>query len=144
MFALIGLFFAAFLAASPLPMQSEVVFLGLQAAGYDPVGLVIAASLGNILGSGLTFALGWYAEKLRGSRWFPFTPEGLARAKGWFGRWGRWALLLSWAPGGDFIVALAGFMRLDPRVAMGLIAIAKILRYIVVALAGAGMLGLAV
>lgn len=45
------LFLAAFGAATVLPFQSELVFVGLQLAGkIDPVTLVVAASVGNIWG----------------------------------------------------------------------------------------------
>ena len=47
-----GLFLAAFLAATILPMQSEAVLVGLILAGHQPVALLlVAASLGNVLGS---------------------------------------------------------------------------------------------
>jgi len=106
--ALSGLFLAAFLAATPVPFQSEIVFLGMQAAGWDTGVLVLVASVGNTLGSCVTYALGRWLADQRNHRWFPLTPPQLARAEGWFARWGVWLLLLSWAPFGDAIVAISG------------------------------------
>lgn len=140
-FGLPGLFLAGFIAASPLPMQSEVVFLALQAAGFAALPLVIWASAGNILGSCVTYAIGRWAGSLHGSRWFPFRPETLDRARHWWQRWGLWSLLLSWAPGGDLLVALAGLMRVPLPVFLLLLAVAKTGRYAVVAWAGTGLFG---
>lgn len=133
MTALAGLFLAAFLAATPVPMSSEVVFLGLQAAGFDPVTLVLVASVGNVLGSCVTYAIGRMAETFRSRSWFPLTPEAMARAQGWWQRWGLWSLLLAWAPGGDLLVALAGLMRVPPWKFLALVTLAKTGRYAVVA-----------
>ena len=136
----VGLALAAFVAATPLPMNSEVIFLALQGAGYGPAGLVALASVANVLGSCVTYWCGLQGERLKGSRWFPFTDAGLIRARAWFSRWGLWSLLLSWAPGGDLIVALAGLMRVHPLVFLGLVTIAKTARYGVLALIGAGVI----
>ena len=136
--ALAGLALSAFLAATPLPMNSELVFLALLGHGHAPLALVVTASIANVLGSLTTYACGRWAYQLHGSRWFPFTAAQLARAQAWFHRWGYAALLLSWAPGGDFLVALAGLMRLPLLSFLILVSIAKTLRYAVLAWAGAG------
>ena len=142
---LTALFLAAFLAATPVPMQSEVVFLALQAAGWPLVWLVCVASAGNVLGSCVTYGFGRWARGLSqtgaGRRWLGLTPEGLARAQDWFSRWGIWALLLCWAPGGDLIVALAGVMRVRPAVFLALVTLAKTGRYVALGLAAAGLFG---
>ncbi|MDR7123426.1 VTT domain-containing protein [Pseudotabrizicola sp. 4114] len=138
--SLAGLFVAAFLAATPVPFQSEVVFLALMAQGTVPVvALVLVASVGNILGSCVTYALGRGLGGDRGARWLGLTPARQAKAERWFGRWGIWALLFSWAPGGDLIVALSGALRVPlPRFVV-LVTIAKTVRYTVVALIGLGI-----
>ncbi|MBP9182225.1 MAG: DedA family protein [Fuscovulum sp.] len=134
MTGLAGLFLVAFLAATPVPAQSELVFLALQAAGWEALPLVAVASVGNVLGSCVTYGLGRGAERFRDKGWFPLTPAALARAQGWWGRWGRWSLLLSWAPGGDILVALAGLMRVPAWQFLALITLAKTGRYVVLAL----------
>jgi membrane protein YqaA with SNARE-associated domain len=133
MTGLAGLFLAAFLAATPAPLPSEPVFLALQAAGWPLLWLIIVASVGNTLGSCVTYALGRGAERLKHHRWFPLTPAALSRAQGWWSRWGLWSLLLSWAPGGDALVALAGLMRVPFWRFLALVALAKTARYAVLA-----------
>ncbi len=136
-----GLFLAAFLAATPVPFQSEIVFLALQAAGVaSPWVLVIVASVGNTLGSVVTYGIGRGVAQFQGRRWFPVTPAQMARAEGWFGRWGIWVLLASWAPFGDVIVLMAGVLRTKLWQFLLLVAVAKTGRYIVLAWAGGWVL----
>ena len=137
MIALSGLLVAAFLAATPVPFQSEVVFLGLLAAGWDTGLLVLVASVGNTLGSCVTYGLGRWLADQRDHRWFPLTPAQMTRAEGWFRRRGVWALLLSWLPGGDLIVALAGVLRVPFPLFLLLVALAKTGRYVAVGWLGA-------
>jgi membrane protein YqaA with SNARE-associated domain len=141
MIALLGLFAAAFLAATPVPFQSELVFLGLQAAGWETFWLVVFASVGNTLGSCVTYALGRWLSDQRDHRWFPLTPAQLARAEGWWARWGLWLLLLSWAPFGDIILALSGVLRVPFPVFLLLVALAKTGRYIALGWLGAAAFG---
>ena len=141
MFALTGLFVAAFLAATPFPFQSEIVFLGMQAAGWRTLALVVVASVGNTLGSCVTYALGRWLADQQDHRWFPLQPGQMARAERWWARWGLWLLLLSWAPFGDMIVAVSGVLRVRFPVFLVLVAIAKTGRYIALGWLGAAVLG---
>jgi membrane protein YqaA with SNARE-associated domain len=61
-------------------------------------------------------------------------PEAMAKAEGWYRRWGYWSLLLSWAPiMGDPLTVIAGVMREPLPVFLLLVTIAKTGRYIVLA-----------
>jgi membrane protein YqaA with SNARE-associated domain len=135
--AYLGLFVAALLAATPVPFNSEVPFIAMQAAGWPAVSLVIVASVGNVLGSCVTYALGRWLGGWRDHPRFPIRPAQMARAEGWFRRWGLWSLLLSWAPGGDVLVAVAGLMRVPLPVFLLLVSVAKTARYAALAWLGA-------
>ena len=130
-----GLFLSALVAATILPMQSEAVLAGLIVAGRQPVGwLLLAASLGNVLGSVVNYALGRVVERFAGRRWFPASPPALARARGHYARWGRWSLLLAWAPViGDPLTVIAGMLREPLWRFVVLVTIAKVGRYLVLA-----------
>lgn len=141
MIPLAGLFLAAFLAATPVPFQSEVVFLALQAAGWSTGVLVLVASVGNVLGSCVTYCLGRWLSDRRDHRWFPLSPDQMVRAEGWFARWGVWGLLLSWAPGGDLIVAVSGVLRVPVPLFLALVTLAKTARYVAVGWLGAAAFG---
>jgi membrane protein YqaA with SNARE-associated domain len=130
-----GLFVAAFVAATMFPGQSEAVLAGLFLAGYSPVLLLVVASAGNILGSVVNWVLGRWIEHFRDRPWFPVTPAALERAQGWYQRYGKWSLLLSWAPViGDPLTMIAGILREPLPVFLLLVTIAKVARYIVVLL----------
>ena len=135
-----GLFAVALGAASILPMQSEPVLVALLLLGDQPVwALVLVASLGNTLGSCINWVLGRGVERFRDRRWFPVPPDKLARAEGWYRRWGKWSLLLSWAPIiGDPLTVIAGVLREPFWTFVLLVAIAKTARYVVLALATLG------
>ena len=130
-----GLFLAAFLAATILPAQSEAGLAALILAAPSSVTLlVITASLGNILGSVVNWYLGRGLTGFAGKWWFPANAGQLARATGWYDKYGRWSLLLSWVPIiGDPLTVVAGLMREPlPRFLL-IVGIAKTARYVVVA-----------
>lgn len=130
-----ALFLAAFVAATVLPAQSEAVLVGLLVAGEHPaLALVIVAGIGNVLGSLVNYALGRAALRIQDRRWFPASPASLARARAWYARYGRWSLLLSWAPFiGDPLTVAAGVMREPLLSFLALVTIAKFTRYAILA-----------
>ena len=134
-----GLFLAAFTAATLLPAQSEALVVGLLLTDYAPWVVLAVASVGNVLGSAVNWFLGRGIELFRGRRWFPASPAALARAEGWYRRYGRWSLLLAWAPIiGDPLTVVAGVLRETFLVFLLLVSIAKIGRYLILAAATLG------
>jgi len=129
---LAGLFAAAFGAATILPFQSEVVFVGLQLAGtISFTTLIVVASVGNTLGAVVNYAMGRGIERFRHRRWFPANAAQMARAERWYARWGVWTLLLSWAPFiGDPLTVVAGVLREPILPFLIIVTIAKTGRYI--------------
>lgn len=133
--AYLGLFLAALMAATILPLQSEAALVGLLVTGAYPAWLlVVVASLGNVLGAVINWLLGRGIERFRGRRWFPVTPAALDRAQDWYRRYGKWSLLLSWAPViGDPLTVVAGLAREPLPVFLALVTVAKAGRYAVLA-----------
>ena len=130
-----GLFFTALVAATILPAQSEAVLAGLLLTGdYSMWTLIAVASAGNVLGSVINWLLGRGIERFRDRRWFPVKHGALLRAERWYHRYGRWSLLLSWAPFiGDPLTVVAGVLREPLPVFLALVTIAKVGRYLVLA-----------
>ncbi|RON48120.1 hypothetical protein BK666_10640 [Pseudomonas frederiksbergensis] len=111
--AFIGLFLAAFGAATLLPLQSEALLVGLLLSERDWLwSLLAVATLGNVLGSLVNWWLGRGIERFRERRWFPVKPRHLETARKHYQRYGHWSLLLSWVPViGDPLTLVAGVMR---------------------------------
>ncbi|MFZ7159066.1 YqaA family protein [Avibacterium gallinarum] len=124
------MFSSAFLSATLLPGNSEIIFLFLTAPFIDAVfsidlfELLVAAVLGNTLGGMTTYMIG---------RWFPkLEQKNLQRS--WalrnIQRYGIWTLLLSWLPiVGDAFCAMAGWLRFNWLKSLLLMMIGKVFRY---------------
>ncbi len=140
--SLAGLFAIAFVAATILPAQSEAALVGLLVVGKQSLFLlVLVATAGNVLGSVTNWLLGRWIEHYRDRRWFPVGQPALDRATGWYRKWGRWSLLLSWAPlGGDALTVAAGVLREPFWSFLLLVTIAKAGRYCVLAAVTLGLL----
>lgn len=136
-----GLFAVAFLAATLLPALSEPTLAALLAAGEQPIAMLLAvASIGNVAGSTVNWALGRGVASWHNRRWLPVSAEALTRAEAWYRRWGRWSLLLSWMPVvGDALTVAAGMLREPLPVFLVLVTVAKVARYLAVAAAALGI-----
>jgi membrane protein YqaA with SNARE-associated domain len=129
--AYLTLFSIAFLAATILPLSSEVVLAGLSVTSEEKIPLLIVASFGNVLGSSFNWVLGKYTRNLETKRWFPFSANQLQKASFWFTKYGKWSLLFAWLPViGDPLTFIAGVvcMRFVPFLV--LVTIGKVSRYL--------------
>lgn len=131
-YALAGLFAWSFLAATVLPLSSEVPLV-TYVRGYDQlVAPVIVATIGNYLGACTTY---WLARK--GASAFDKTrelQESDTKAARLLRRFGQPVLLLSWVPIiGDALVALAGGIKMNFKMFSLWTATGKLLRYAAVA-----------
>lgn len=113
----------------------------IAAGRHDTAPLLIIATLGNVLGSIVNWAIGRYLSAHREAKWFPVSAKALERAERWYGRWGLWTLLLSWVPIiGDPLTLVAGILRAPLLRFVAVVTLAKAARYCFVA---AMVLGLA-
>ena len=119
------LFVAAFLSATVLPANSEIVLVAvLRAFPERAMEALAVATLGNTLGGATTYGIG---------RLLPHRNVPAARALAWVRRYGALALLLSWVPLiGDALCLAAGWLRVPVRAAMLAMAAGKLARYVVV------------
>ena len=136
-----GLFLTAFAAATILPMQSETALSGLILLGdYPVVTLVAVVSVGNVAGAVINWGLGRGVDRFRDRKWFPVKQDMLDRSVRWYHRYGRWSLLLSWAPIiGDPLTVVAGILREPFWSFLLLVAVAKVGRYVVLTMAVVGL-----
>ena len=128
------LFLTSFLAATILPLSSELTLISsLKTNNYNPFLLVSTASLGNILGSVFNWLLGFYLFKYINKKWFPFSQNQIDVASNRFNRFGIWSLLFSWVPIiGDPLTLIAGILRVNFLLFLILVSVGKISRYLFV------------
>lgn len=132
MLALFGLFFAALLAATLVPAQSEAVLVGLLWSDLHPIWLLIlVATVGNVFGSAINWLLGRYLSHFSDRHWFPVPAKRMEQASRWYQRWGYWSLLGSWLPIiGDPLTLAAGVLREPAWRFLLIVACAKAGRYL--------------
>ena len=118
---LAGLAASAFLSATLLPGNSEIVLVALlHQAPALKWSAVAVASVANTLGGLTSYAIG---------RLFPQPAPG--RATVWLQRYGPPALLLSWVPViGDGLCVAAGWLRQNAAAVVLFIAVGKVARYV--------------
>ncbi len=129
----LGLFFASFTAATLLPGGSEVLLVALLNQGYAIIGLFLAASIGNTLGSVVNYFLGSYFIHFQDRKWFPISAKQAEQAQKWFGKYGQWSLLFAWLPiVGDPLTLYAGMMKMPFWRFLILVWLGKSLRYAII------------
>ena len=127
----LSLFTVSFLAATILPVSSELTLAGLLSDnGYNGLALLITASIGNILGSAINWFLGFYLLKYINNKWFPFKENHITVASEKFNKFGIWSLLFAWIPVvGDPLTFVAGALKINFILFLILVSIGKISRY---------------
>lgn len=130
----LGLFGVSFLAATLLPLGSEVVLLAIIAQHPEAaLGTWFWATLGNTLGGLTNWLLGRYFLAFKARRWFPLSTKQLETVQRLFTRYGQPVLLLSWLPViGDGLCLAAGVARLKLINCVVWVMIGKGLRYVIV------------
>jgi len=131
----LGLFIAAFLAASILPFGSEFILTALLFTDSSPVLLVACATFGNVLGSIMNYLLGYYLTAHRVKRYLKISEDRYSKIERFYEKYGLWTLLLAWVPIiGDPITVLAGLLRLNFVWFVAIVSVSKLLRYVVLTL----------
>lgn len=126
----LGMFVAAFLAGSFFPFSSELVMVGLLAAGVNPADLLLWGTAGNTLGSLFNYGVGSLGKDEWIERWTKVKPDKLEKAKRWVRHYGAWAGLLAWLPLiGSVITVALGFLRVKLIYSMLAVAVGKYVRY---------------
>ena len=129
-FGLSTVFLVSLISATLLPLGSEPVVFGLvklNPALFWPA--VLVATAGNTIGGGISWWMGYGAERAyeRVARHKPLELKALA----WLQRFGPRACLLSWLPGvGDPLCAVAGWLRMPFWPCVAYMAVGKFARYV--------------
>lgn len=128
---LLGLFIGTFLAATILPFSSDALYIAVLAATKDPIGCLAVGTVGNWLGSVVTYWIGWIGRWEWIEKWFKVKRETLEKQKVKIDKYGVWLALLAWIPIiGDIIAIALGFYRTRPWATMFLLLVGKFARFL--------------
>lgn len=129
---LLGLFIGTFLAATVLPFSSDALYIAILAATKDPLGCFLVGTLGNWVGSLLTYWIGWIGRWEWIEKWFKVKPGTLEKQKIKIDRYGVWLALLAWIPIiGDVIAIALGFYKVRPFWTAVLLLVGKAGRFLI-------------
>lgn len=128
----IGVFLAAFLAATILPFSSEVVLAGVMASGADYWTLIIAATIGNVLGGMTCYWLGTLGKREWITKYLGMPAEKVDHWTNYLQGKGSWMAFFVFLPGvGDFFAVALGLLRANAWAVLGFMTVGKFLRYLV-------------
>lgn len=127
---LLGLFIGTFLAATILPFSSDALYIAVLAATGNAVGCLLVGTLGNWLGSVLTYWIGWAGKWEWIEKWFKVKPETMEKQKARIDRYGVWLALFAWVPViGDVLALALGFFKVRPFLTAVLLLVGKGVRF---------------
>ena len=127
----LGMLAAAFLAGSFFPFSSELVMVGLMAAGLDPLLLVVYGTVGNVLGSVFNYGVGYIGRIDWIEKYLHVRKEKLERTRQFLAGRGAWMGILAFLPIlGSVVTIVLGLMRANMTITFISITIGKFLRYL--------------
>jgi len=129
-----SLFFSALISSTLFPGGSEALLLYRLHEGGSAFALVMIATIGNVLGSLITYAMGRLGSSAIHKKWLRMDEQKIERAESWFTRYGQPSLLLAWLPiVGDPLCLVAGLLRSPLLWFVVLVSVGKLARYTLLA-----------
>ena len=135
-FGYVGLFFASFLAATILPLSSEVVLSFLLLNDLNPIILVSVATFGNVLGSFVNYAIGFWGSMFLIRKVLKISEDEFIKTKQRFKKYGVFSLFFAWVPViGDPLTVVAGVLKINILIFFILVTSGKLIRYVIISYA---------
>ncbi|MFC1837981.1 YqaA family protein [Thermodesulfobacteriota bacterium] len=132
----LGLFVVCFLAATLIPLGSEIFVTTMVLSGYNPWVIFSIATTGNTLGSIINYYVGKYGTDFIFSRYIRVDSEKRRKMERMYLKWGSPALFFAWAPIiGDPLTVVAGGFNLKLHVFAFWVVLGKAFRYTLVIMA---------
>ena len=130
-FGYLGLYVSCFLAATIIPITSELFLGSMLALGYEPITCLIVATTGNTMGGWLNYIIGTVGNPIWLKR-IGVTEQKISKWENKIKRFGSILALLSWLPIiGDVIGVALGFFRVNWVMSFIFILLGKFLRYLI-------------
>ena len=128
-----GMLVSAFLAGSFFPFSSEVVMSGLQAAGLEPIQLVLYGSIGNVLGSMFNYGVGRMGKLEWIEKYLKVDRAKIEKMQHWLEGKGAVMAFFSFMPVvGDIIALALGYMRSNIYIVNICMFTGKFVRYVLI------------
>lgn len=128
-----GILIAGFLAGTVVPFSSEVVLVGLLAAGGDPVLAIAFATVGNWLGGATTFYMGHLGKWEWIEKYFKAKHETVVAYQSKVEKYGGYLAVLGWLPFiGNAILLALGFFRANKWSVGWWMLVGKVARYAII------------
>lgn len=131
-YGLWGVFIGSFLAATLIPLSSELLLMGYIAIGGGEVVLtVISATAGNWLGGMSSYYIGRWCKWETIERWLRISIEKIERQRVIVARYGVALALLTWLPlFGDIFAVSLGFYKVNVVIVSIFMLIGRALRFV--------------
>lgn len=139
----VGMFLSALIAGTVVPFSSEAVLVALISMGLNPIGCVLAATAGNMIGGMTCYWLGSLGNMLWIEKYFGVNKEKLERAERFVKGRGAWMAFFMFIPFlGEAIGVVLGLMHANAWITAIAMFLGKSTRYIVITLTALGIISL--
>ncbi|MBW1642822.1 MAG: DedA family protein [Deltaproteobacteria bacterium] len=135
-FGYVGLFFASFLAATILPLSSEVILSFLLLNDLNPIILISVATFGNVFGAFVNYLIGLWGSIFFIRKVLKISEDEFAKAKKRFQKYGVFSLFFAWVPIiGDPLTVVAGVLKINILIFFIMVTSGKLIRYVIISYA---------
>ncbi|WP_083234139.1 YqaA family protein [Candidatus Marithrix sp. Canyon 246] len=129
----LSLFIVSFLAATLLPLGSEIFVATMTISGYNAWLIFAIATTGNTLGSITNYYIGKLGANFILSRYIKVNSDKPQKTEQIYQKWGSPILFFAWIPIiGDPLTVVAGIFKLNLYIFIFWVALGKAFRYFVV------------
>ena len=139
----VGMFLSALIAGTVVPFSSEAVLVALISMGLNPIGCILAATVGNMIGGMTCYWLGSLGNMLWIEKYFGVNKKKLERAERFVKGRGAWMAFFMFIPFlGEAIGVVLGLMHANAWITAIAMFLGKSTRYIVITLTALGIISL--
>jgi membrane protein YqaA with SNARE-associated domain len=132
-FGYFGLFIVSFLAATLLPLGSEIFVATMTISDYNAWFVFVVATIGNTMGSITNYYIGKLGTNFILLRYIKVDSENRHKSEQLYQKWGSPILFFAWIPIiGDPLTVVAGVFKLNLYIFIFWVVLGKGFRYFVV------------
>lgn len=134
-----GLFLGSFLSSTIIPFSSDILLIGVLAAGGHWWPTILIATVGNWLGGLSSYWVGYAGKWEWIEKWFKVSEEKLKTQQHRIQKYDYWLALLAWLPiVGDIFSIGLGFYRVNFTRTAAFMLIGRFVRFVAWALLYSG------